>query len=69
MSYKLKEEEAKKIKAKYKNSYIANQAGISEPYVSLILNRKQEISKKLAYFFTKTINSEYEIDDLFDRVR
>ena len=68
MGYMLKEDEAKKIKAKYRNSYIANEIGISQTYVSIILNRKRHIPKRLAYLFTKVIDSESEINDLFEYV-
>ena len=68
MGYYLKEEIAKEIREKYKNSYIINKTGISQSLVSLILHRKRHIPKKTAYSFTKVINSEYEIEDLFERV-
>lgn len=66
--YILKEEEAEKIRKKYKNNYLADTIGISLPYVSYILHRKKSISKRLAYFFTKIVDSEKEIEDLFDLV-
>ena len=66
--YILKEDVAEEIRKKYKNNYLVETIGIIRPYVSYILHRKKSISKRLAYFFTKTIDSEKEIDDLFDLV-
>lgn len=66
MSYKLKEEKAEEIKKKYKNSYFIDNIGISACYVSLVLNRKRDVSKKVAYCFTKLIDSEAEISDFFE---
>lgn len=66
MGYVLKEEEAEKIRSKYRNSYIAENVGLSQVYVSVILHRKRPIPKRLAYAFTKTIDSELEINDLFE---
>ena len=66
--YILKEDSCKEIREKYRNQYIANTIGISSCYISLIMNRKRKISKFMAYAFTKCINKEYEIEDLFERV-
>ena len=52
---------------KITNRKIAEILGISESYVSEIMNRKKtKISKLMAYAFCKTINSDFEIPDLFD---
>lgn len=67
MNYKLKEEIAKEISKTYKNSYISEKIGISSTYTSLIIHRHITIPKRLAYCFAKAINSEYEIEDLFER--
>lgn len=69
MGYLLKDEMAKLFSAKYKNSYIADGIGLSGTYISLILHRKQTVPKRVAYAFTKLINSEAEIDDYFELVR
>ena len=69
MNYLLKEDTSKEIVEKYKNKYIAEKVGISVPYVSLILHRHRPIPKRVAYAFTKAINSEYEIEDLFELVK
>ena len=68
MKYKLKQEKANEIRQKLKNTYIADVSGLSRCYVSLILNGRREVSKRIAYPFTKAVNSEYEIEDLFERV-
>lgn len=69
MGYILKEEIAKDIQKKYKNSYISENLGLSKTYISLILHRKREIKKHIAYSFTKTLGSELEINDLFELVK
>lgn len=66
MGYILKEEKANEIKDKYRNSYISERLGLSKTYVSLILHRKKEIKKHVAYSFTKVLDSELEINDLFE---
>ena len=66
MGYILKEDIAEQIRLKYKNSYISTKLGLSQTYISLILHRKRAIPKHMAYSFTKVINSELEIDDLFE---
>ena len=68
MKYILKEGKADEIRKKYKNTYISSITGLSTCYVSLILNGKRQVSKRIAYPFTKAVNSEYEIEDLFERV-
>ena len=68
MSYILKEEVAKDILKKYKNSYIADTLGLTVPYISVILHRKRPIQKHVAYSLTKIINNNAEIDDFFERV-
>ena len=68
MKFLLKEDIATKIREKYKNSYITGTTGLSMCYVSLIMNRRRPVPKRVAYLFTKTIDSEYEIEDLFERV-
>ena len=68
MGYKLKEEVALALRKKYKKGYIASIVGLSDAYVSQIFHRKITIPKRLAYSFSKAINSEYEIKDLFELV-
>lgn len=69
MRYLLKEDKAEIIRKKYKNSYIVDTVGLCTSYVSQIMNRKRAVPKNVAYTFTKAINSEYEIEDLFNRVK
>ena len=69
MGYLLKQNIADKIKAKYKNGYIAEKLGLSKTYVSLIFHRKRVIPKHVAYSFTKILNNEAEINDYFELVR
>lgn len=69
MNYLLKEDASKELIEKYKNKYIADKMGISVPYASLILHRHRPVKKRIAYAFCKVINSEYEIEDLFEIVK
>lgn len=69
MRYMLKENTASLIKKKYRNSYIMETVGLCSSYVSQIINRKRAVPKNVAYTFTKAINSEYEIENLFDKVK
>lgn len=68
MKYVLKQDKADEIRQKLKNSYIASVSGLSLCYVSLIMNGRRNVQKRIAYCFTKAIDSELEIDDLFERV-
>ena len=68
MKYLLKQKEADEIKTKYKNTYFVEKTGLSESYVSLIVNRRRALPKNTAYIFTKMIDSELEINDLFEKV-
>lgn len=68
MGYILKEDVAEQIRNKYRNSYIVEKLGLSKPYISLILHRKRPIKKHIAYSFTKIIDMDLEIEDLFERV-
>ena len=69
MRYMLKENTAQLIKKKYRNSYIIETVGLCSSYVSQIINRKKAVPKNVAYTFTKAINNEYEIENLFDKVK
>ena len=68
MKYILKQDKANEIRQKLKNKYIADVSGLSICYVSLIMTGKRQVSKRVAYPFTKAVDSEYEIEDLFERV-
>lgn len=69
MRYLLKEDTSELIKAKYKNKYLIDTVGLCASYISLIVNRRKAVPKNVAYTFAKAINSEYEIEDLFNRVK
>lgn len=66
--YLLKEEASKEIKNRYKVINLGATIGICRSYVIQMVNRKRKVSKPVAYAFTKCINSDYEIEDLFERV-
>lgn len=69
MRYLLKKEASDNIKSKYKNGYFVSTVGLCTSYVSQIINRRKAVPKNVAYTFSKAVNSEYEILDLFDRVK
>lgn len=69
MRYLLKEEQSNIIKKKYKNTYLMETVGLCASYMSMIVNRRKAVPKNVAYTITKAISSEYEIEDLFDRVK
>ena len=66
MSYRLKEDASIEIRKKFKNIYFEQVVGLSKIYVSLILNRHRAIPKRIAYCFTKAIDSNAEIEDYFE---
>lgn len=65
MKYLLKEE----YLGKYKNSYIADRLDLSRVYVSWILNRKRPIAKHMAFAFTKVVDINAEVEDIFEIVK
>lgn len=64
--YRIKKEVSVEIKSKYKQKYIANALGMSQVYISELLNRKLACPKLTAYAFTKLIDMEAEILDFFE---
>jgi hypothetical protein len=68
MSYLMKEDKSDKIKEKFKCNRLAEKVGITNSYLSLVMNRKKSCSKILAYCITKAVNSNAEISDYFDLV-
>ena len=46
---------------------IANTIGVTEGYISQVLNGKKECSKLVAYCLCKIFDSELEIEDCFER--
>lgn len=69
MRYILKKDSSELIKKKYRNTYLIDTVGLCSSYISQIINRKKAVPKNVAYTFTKAINSEYEIDDLFNMIK
>lgn len=59
---------------KFKNLCIRKQReaskviGVTPQYLSNICGRRMTINKRLAYFITKYIDSEAEIEDFFERL-
>lgn len=58
----------KNIKLPKKQNEIAKELGITQGYLSKILNQKTTCRKVIAYAITKMICTEKEISDLFERV-
>ena len=67
--YQLKETARKEIKEKYKISYLTEKTGVTRQYISMIVNKNQKCSKTIAYYITKAINENSEINDYFVRTR
>lgn len=67
--YRIKKEKVKEFKAMRKdgitNRSIAEKCGLTENYISEILNGR-EIIKTPAFCFVKSINNELEIEDFFE---
>ena len=63
--YYFRQDVLEKVKAKYKSSWICKEVGISNAYVSLILNDKKSCPKRIAYCITKAIDKNAEIMDYF----
>ena len=62
-------EEAKEYMHNHKitNRKIARKLGVTEGYISSIKNaRKTEISKLMAYAFCKAVDSELELENVFE---
>ena len=60
--YKIKQE----ISTQIKNKYIVEKLGLSNTYVSQLVNRKKDCPKHTAYAIAKLYNKE--IEDLFEIV-
>lgn len=46
---------------------VAEEVGIAQSYMSMLINKRRSCSKFLAYYLTKYMNSEAEIEDFFER--
>ena len=65
--YRIKEEKIKDIKRYGTVRKIAEITGLNEGYVSQVLKGTKTIKKKIyAYAITKSIDSNYEIEKLFE---
>ena len=65
--YKIKKEEIKKYKKYGLVRNLSIKTGITEGYISNIINgKKPNISKVVAYAFVKAISNDLEIENLFD---
>lgn len=64
--YKMKKEYSDFIKKNRLNRKISKIVGVTEGYVSGIVNNRRDISKTVAYAVTKAIDSNLEIADVFD---
>lgn len=57
------------VKPKIKQVEACKVIGITQPTLSIIMNRKVACRKVVAYCITKYIDQNAEIEDYFDRVR
>lgn len=66
--YVMKKKYSDLIKKNRSNRKIANVVGITEPYMSGIVNndKRRSITKMTAYAITKAIDENLEIADVFD---
>lgn len=62
--YRIKKEEVNKIKRYGTVRELAEETGLSENYISQVLNDKKQIAKKSAYAITKAL--DLDIENLFD---
>ena len=67
MTYKIKKDKVKYIKAKYKLQYISENTGITQGYISRIFSGKN-CKKATAFSICKILDKNLEIEDLFDKV-
>lgn len=65
--YRFRVEKKDEIINKYKISFIADEVGISLPYLSNILNGKNDCKKVVAYCITKIVDNKKEIEYFFKK--
>ena len=65
--YVFKNEKLHEIKSKYRLRSIAKRCGITENYLSLVLNNKVTCKKPVAYIFVKTLDNKNKIEDYFNK--
>lgn len=66
MSYILKKDKADEIKIKHKCKTLADDLGKTQSYISLLINQKITCPKTTAIAFTKMVDENLQIEDLFD---
>lgn len=67
--YIFKEELTETIKSRYKVSNIGKVVGITDGYLSQIINGKKTCPKRTAYAITKYFDEEAEIEKYFNRIK
>ena len=65
--FKVKPEQAERIKRRYKLSTMAEEVGKGKSLITLYFNGTRSLPKTTAYAITKWIDSEAEIEDFFVR--
>lgn len=66
--YNFKLEKKEEITSKYKLGFIAEQVGISLPYLSNILSGKYSCKKVVAYCITKMVDNTKEVEYFFTKM-
>lgn len=64
--YVIKPEVALAIKNTFKYSYFIKELGYTKSYISLVLSGKKSVPRSSAYAFTKVVNYESKVEDMFD---
>ncbi len=65
--YIFKKERKKDFLKGTKISYIAEEVGITQSFLTQILNGNKHCSKLVAYCIVKFMNNDYEINDFFEK--
>lgn len=67
--YLFKEElDLQQLLGKKTITQVAEEVGIARSQVSQILNAKRSTTKPTAYYISKVLNEDFEVQDLFNRV-
>ena len=66
--YVIKPEISEKIKNTFKYSFFIKELGYTKSYVSLVVSGKKSIPRYSAFAFTKCVNCDYKVEDLFDEI-
>ena len=67
--YIFKKELAEQVKERYKVRNIGKVVGITDGYLSLIINGKKTCPQRTAYAIAKYLNENAEIEDYFERLK